>query len=618
MDQTQMHHTLRKDLIKDVLIWAGYFFTVLAVTFFITLDNLVQYMVTDMAEIRMRYQIEEFSKHLTQGDTTSIVEESDALVQDGAITGIILVDASGLLAQVALKDGEPPGLNISSDMDAKQLREAVDGESNLMLFEAKIPGHPGSLVLILDKEPVLRAIYTSTTWTALVLFFFLGISILVLHFSLRKHLIKPIDEVRHIMDDDLSQEDKENLISHLPDEVAVLAKCYEENNEAHLLMEKQFHQAQKMEAIGTLVGGIAHDFNNTLAGINGNLYLAKQASQALPDVTEKLERIEKLAMRSSETVKNLLTFAHKTRVEASPLLLGPFIKEAIKLNRVSVPENVMLEYDVAEQDLLVFGDASQLHQVLLNLINNAFHATEGQQDQRIKVSVATFDADEVFRQKHDCSAEHFARISICDNGHGITEADLPHIFEPFYTTKEVGKGTGLGLAMVYGAINSQQGIIEVKSESGGGTDFHIFLPLIDAEESAETPVEDEGGALGRGECILLADDEEPLLIATCEVLESLGYKVFTSMDGQQAVDIYEAHEEEIDLVLLDIVMPKLGGVEAARKIKDMNASVKVIFVTGYDDKMFYSEGERELDDLVIHKPYVIEDLSIRIRQQLDA
>ncbi len=616
MDQVQMHHTLRKDLIKDVLIWSGYFLTVLAITFVLLLDNLVHYMVSEMAETRMRYQIEEFSKHLSEGDTSSITEESEALIQDGSITGIILVDASGLLAQIAIKDGKPPSLNISPDMNAQQLREAVEGQSNLMLFSAKIPGHTGSLVLILDKNPVLRAIYASTAGTVLVLFFFLAVSILVLHFSLRKHLIEPIDDIRHIMRDDLNQKDKAKLMSHLPDEVAVLAKCYEENNQAHLLMERQFHQAQKMEAIGTLVGGIAHDFNNTLAGITGNLYLTKRATQDLPDVLEKLDRIEKLTHRSSETVKNLLTFAHKTRVEAAPVLLGPFIKEAIKLNRVSVPENVRLEYDVSKEDLVVYSDASQLHQVLFNLIYNAFHATEGQQDQSISVTVAKYNADDAFQQKHDCSAEHFAKISVSDNGNGIAESDLPHIFEPFFTTKEVGKGTGLGLAMVYGSITGQNGVVEVESTPGIGTELHIYLPLIDAE--AETiPIVENVAAPGRGECILLADDEESLLIATCEVLESLGYKVFTAMDGQQAVDIYKSHKDEIDLVLLDIVMPKLGGILAAHKIKELNPLVRVMFVTGYDDKSFSSEGDMERDVPVIHKPYAIEDLSNKIRQQLD-
>jgi len=616
MNQAQMHHTLRRDLIKDVLIWTGYFISVLAITFFLTLDNLVNYMITEMAESRMSYQIAEFSKHLTQGDKTSITEESDALVQDGAITGIILVDASGLLAQIALRDGEPPSLNISPGMNAQQLKEAVKKQSSLALFEARIPGHPGSLVLILDKTPVLSAIYTSTAWTALVLFFFLAISILVLHFSLRKHLIEPIDEVRHIMYDNLSPEDKEILISHLPDEVAILAQCYEESNEAHLLMEKQFHQAQKMEAIGTLVGGIAHDFNNTLAGINGNLYLAKQAARALPDVTEKLERIEKLSLRSAETVKNLLTFAHKTRVEVLPLLLGPFIKEAIKLNRVSVPENVELAYDVVEQDLVVNGDPSQLHQVLLNLINNAFHATEGLANQKITISVADYNADKVFQQRHGTSTDSFARISVSDNGCGISEADLPHIFEPFYTTKEIGKGTGLGLAMVYGSITSQHGLIEVES-TPAGTHVHVYLPLIDTAITADTAVENSPVS-GRGECILLADDEESLLISTCEVLESLGYQVFTAMDGQQAVDIYTSHKDDIDLVLLDVVMPKLGGVLAAHEMKELNPSVKIIFITGYDDKEFSNDGEKLRDDPILHKPYAIEALSVLIRQQMDS
>jgi len=615
MGQSQFHHTLRTDLIKDILIWSGSFFLALSIAFVLTLDSLVNYMVADMAGHRMHYQLAEFSKHLSQGDTTSITEESEALVQDESISGILLVDASGLLVQVSLKDGEPPRVSLTRNMSVEEMRSEVALEDDLVLFEERIPGHTGSLVLILDKGPILKAIYTSTGWTAALLIFFIILSIVVLHFSLRKHLIKPVDEVRHLMDDDLKREEKEELISHLPDEVAALAISYEASNEAHLLMERQFNQAQKMEAIGTLVGGIAHDFNNTLAGIVGNLYLAKQGATTLPDVVEKLDRIEVLSLRSSETVKNLLAFAHKTHLETAPVGLGSFIKEAIKLNRVSVPESVNLTYHVSDEDLTVNGDVTQLHQVLLNLINNAFHATEGMAEQNISVSVERFNADEQFLQKHAVASGHFARIAVSDNGRGIAADVIEHIFEPFFTTKEVGKGTGLGLAMVYGSIKSQHGIIEVESEPGCGATFNVFLPLIENEEGVDFASSDDP-VQGQGESILLADDEEGLLVATCEVLESLGYRVFSAADGQQAVSLYREKREEIDLVILDVVMPRLGGIMAAQQIREIDPAARVVFVTGYDEKSFSGGGE-ELHHPVIHKPYAIEELSLLIRQQLD-
>ena len=616
MSQTQLHHTLRRDLIQDVLVWSGSFFFVLAIAFVLTLDGLVNYMVAEIAEHRMKYQVTEFSKHLSEGDTSSIVEESDALVQDESISGIILVDASGMLAQISLKDGEPPRVKLSKTMSVDEMRSMVEQEDNLTLFEAVIPDHSASLVLIIDKGPVLRAIYTSTGWTAALLFFFVFLSIVVLHFSLRKHLIEPIEEVRHIMDDDLEKEDKEALIDHLPDEVAALAISYEASNEAHLLMEKQFYQAQKMEAIGTLVGGIAHDFNNTLAGIVGNLYLARKEASVLPSAVEKLDRIEALSQRSSETVKNLLAFARKTKLETGAFSLAPFIKEAIKLNKVSVPESVALECHVEDADLVVQGDVTQLHQVLLNLINNAYHATEGEQQAEISLRVSRYIPDEEFQQNHGHVAESYARISVSDNGQGIAVEDLPRIFEPFYTTKEVGKGTGLGLAMVYGSMRSQKGCVEVESELHVGTTFHLYLPLaeriVDAAQSEYVEP-----FLGQGECILLADDEQGLLLATSEVLESLGYRVLTAMDGEQAVALYKQKRDEIDLVILDIVMPLLGGVMAAAQMRAIDPAVRVMFATGYDENTFSNDMKQKTSDSVIHKPYSIEALSRLIREQLD-
>ncbi|MDQ6999755.1 MAG: PAS domain S-box protein, partial [Mariprofundus sp.] len=216
-------------------------------------------------------------------------------------------------------------------------------------------------------------------------------------------------------------------------------------------LEEQFRQAQKMEAIGTLVGGIAHDFNNMLAGITGNLYLASRKSQDNPDVMQKLDNIERLSFRAADMIKQLLDFARKGQVSMKKMQLVPFIGKTLKLLQTLVPANITLHKDICTDELIVTGDVTLLHQILMNLLNNARDALDGVDNPCITVKLEKFNADETFIRTHaDVSKNHYAHLSIEDNGCGIPEHQIEHLFEPFFTTKEQGKGTGLGLSMVFG------------------------------------------------------------------------------------------------------------------------------------------------------------------------
>ena len=379
-------------------------------------------------------------------------------------------------------------------------------------------------------------------------------------------------------------------------------------------MEHQFHQAQKMEAVGTLVGGIAHDFNNMLAGMTGNLYLAKKRTHEMPDVIQKLDNIEEIAFRAAAMIQQMLAFARKGPVSMKPLPFILFTKETLRLLRPSVPENIKIDQDICNDLFQISGDSTQLHQVLMNLVTNARDALEDVDDPCMTIRLEPFHAKGKFVEKHPYfTAGLYAHLSVADNGCGIPEHQIRHLFEPFFTTKEQGKGTGLGLAMVFGAIKTHQGFIEVESVEGEGTAFHIYLPLLESEDIATASPQKQEVAEGHGELILLVDDQPQVIETGKEVLESFGYQVLTAIDGQQAVELFETHADEIDLIIMDVVMPVMGGHKAAQCIRQINPAAKIILATGYDENI---QADLE-NETVLSKPFSIEKMSHLVRQKLD-
>jgi len=374
-------------------------------------------------------------------------------------------------------------------------------------------------------------------------------------------------------------------------------------------LEDQFNQAQKMEAVGTLVGGIAHDFNNVLAGITGNLYLAKKRLVDNPDVAKKLINIETLSLRAADMIKQLLTFARKDTVRMQELSLTSFIKEAIKLIHTSVPENIAFEENVCSEPLLINGDATQLQQVLMNLVNNARDAVEGVKQPRITMTVESFQPYLKFLEHHpEANNQPYAHISIQDNGCGISQTSLEHILEPFFTTKAPGKGTGLGLSQVFGAVKTHHGILDIESIEGDGSTFHIYIPLLQEKYSTQATPKILHKDNAHGELILLVDDEAYVRETTAEVLKAFGYKILQAEDGLQAIDVFQKHQHHIDIVILDVVMPKLGGVEAAAHIRMINANIPVIFVTGYDKEQMLSLDGQASNSAVLGKPIQFDKL----------
>lgn len=383
-------------------------------------------------------------------------------------------------------------------------------------------------------------------------------------------------------------------------------------------LENQFYQAQKMEAMGTLVGGIAHEFNNALAGMTGNLYLARSKVLHMPEVIRKLDRIEQLAFRSAELIKSLLSFARKGIIRKTCFDLPAFVHEIIRMHKVSLPEIIRLELDIETRPMTVNWDRNLLQQAVMNLINNARDACREQENPVIRIQLRGFVPDKKFLARHpETAAGEVACLSIRDNGSGIAADSLQHIFDPFYTTKEVGQGTGLGLSMVVGAVQTHQGCIEVDSSEGKGSEFRVYLPLQKQEHSPQHAGPEVAIEYGAGETILLADDDAHMLSVGKEVLEALGYQVRVASDGLEAVALFKEHRDDIALVLSDIMMPGLNGQKAVERIRSLRPDIKVIYTTGYnpDEERL---ADIHSDDPVLHKPYDIEELSRIIRRLLTA
>ncbi len=378
------------------------------------------------------------------------------------------------------------------------------------------------------------------------------------------------------------------------------------------ILERQFHQSQKMEAIGTLVGGIAHDFNNMLAGITGNLYLLKKM-QENPRAVKKLETIEQLSFNAADMIQQLLTFARKDIVALKPVQLSAMIREAINFLTASIPKNIRLKLEITSDALPIVGDVTQLKQVLMNLINNARDAIEDVDDPCISIKLESFQPDDELITRHAYfNSERYAHLSIQDNGCGISEDQMEKLFDPFFTTKEQGKGTGLGLSMVYGAVKNHHGCVEVENTDAQGLCFHIYLPLQQLDLVVPARPQMHANTAGQGETLLLADDQPEVLAIAKEVLVSMGYNVLVAENGQLAVELYKTHAQEIDLCIFDVVMPIMGGDQAAVNIRQFDPAVKIIFATGYDKSLL--KGME--NEMVLTKPYAFEEMNNMIRTML--
>ncbi len=379
-------------------------------------------------------------------------------------------------------------------------------------------------------------------------------------------------------------------------------------------LQSQLRQSQKMEAVGTLAGGIAHDFNNILQAIGGYAEIMfVNRTENDPDY-KNLSAVRKATARAGELVRQLLLFSRKAEISKRPIQINHEIKQARSLLEKTIPKMIDIKVDLAGDLWNVNVDPVQIEQMILNLGSNAADAMPEGGVITVETTNRSLDGEYVRTHVGAQTGDHVL-LSISDTGIGMDRNIMDKIFEPFFTTKDSGKGTGLGLASVYGIVKSHDGYITCASEPGRGTKFEIYLPAlkVPSRDPAEKPLKLKKGT----ETILVVDDEAPVLELTSMALSGVGYTVITAFDGREAVEIYERKQDEIDLVILDVSMPKMGGRECLKTLLELNPQVKVFIASGYSSSAHINDSIALGAMGYIGKPYKFRELFKEIRRILD-
>ncbi|MBW2980073.1 PAS domain S-box protein [Candidatus Woesearchaeota archaeon] len=375
-------------------------------------------------------------------------------------------------------------------------------------------------------------------------------------------------------------------------------------------LEEQLRHSQKMEAIGTLAGGVAHEFNNILTGVLGYASMLKSDSKPGDGVHEPADMIEKSAKRAARLAKQLLGFARKGKYRDAPLDVREAIVEVTGLLTNTIPRNISITQNYRAECHTVKGDPDQLQQVFMNLAINARDAMPHGGELTFETRIAP--QDEPYIKAHPgLDSEYYLCVSVSDTGDGIPETYRDRIFEPFFTTKGVGKGTGMGLAMAYGIIENHGGSLDVTSAEGEGTRFDVYLPVHGEVDLRRDEQSLDARVYGSGR-ILIVDDEKIIRHFLSQSLENLGYNVVCVADGKQAIDYYGEHQDEVDLVLLDLTMPVMSGVDCFHELKRINPNVRALLSTGHSAEGVASELGLEY----LQKPYTVEDISEAVAKTL--
>ena len=380
------------------------------------------------------------------------------------------------------------------------------------------------------------------------------------------------------------------------------------------LLESQLQHAQKMDAIGQLAGGVAHDFNNILTALIGYgeiLRLKMGADNPLKNYVDQMLNASQSAARLTQS---LLTFSRKQVIELRPCEIGAVIRSGKQLLSRLLSEDITLTIDIDDGEATVMADATQIEQIFINLVTNGRDAMPN--GGALHITSQLIDMDTLFINEHGYGKQgSYVLLTVADTGQGIEAEVRDKIFDPFFTTKDVGKGTGLGLSIVYGIVKQHDGYINLTSQVGQGTSFHIYLPVVkmDAYEAKQPSREIVGGT----ETILIAEDNDVVRTFARDILKEFGYKTIEAENGEEAVSMFKKLQADVDLVIVDVVMPYKNGKEVYTAVKNMSPDMKLLFMSGYTGDVVFDKGVLDTDRNFIAKPFAPGDLVVKVREMLD-
>jgi len=408
----------------------------------------------------------------------------------------------------------------------------------------------------------------------------------------------------------LDQNGKTVLIAGAARDITDRKRAEEEKEK----LEAQLRQSQKMEAIGTMAGGIAHDFNNILSIILGNTELAFRDVSEWHPAKESLDEVRQACLRAKDVVRQLLSFGRKSEMQLRPIDISAILRESLKLIRSTLPSNIEIRQNFDQGIWTILGDPTQINQILINLSTNAADAIESAGG----ILSVSLENVEIVRQDPELNLEpgRYVKISISDTGVGISAEDMERIFDPYYTTKQVGRGTGMGLAVVHGILETHNGHINVNSTPGKGTAFEIFFRSIDAAPAVEVPA---NNTLPHGkETILFVDDEKSIVKLNKARLERLGYQVVGTADPLEALDLFRYKSVQFDLVITDMTMPNMMGDELAAEMMKIRPGIPIILCTGFSGRISEEQALEKGIRAFVMKPLEINELAETVRNVLDA
>jgi PAS domain S-box-containing protein len=412
--------------------------------------------------------------------------------------------------------------------------------------------------------------------------------------------------------------DTEAMVNQAGEPVAIVGTLVDIT--ARKLLEAKFQQAQKMEVVGQLAGGVAHDFNNILTAMMLNLEILRSTS-LVPEAGSPLHELEAMVKRAAKLTQQLLMFARRQAIRATTLELNGALSNLLKMLRRLLSEDISLKFVTSSPSLWVEVDSGMLDQAVMNLCINARDAMPNGGTLTLATGLVKFDAESA-RAMGEARPGSFVCLRVSDTGCGMTAEVLRHMFEPFYTTKEVGKGTGLGLASVHGIVHQHQGWVNVESTVGQGTTFRIYLPFSKpAPLPAPVPVPEVHNALskkGGSETILLVEDETVVRKVSTMMLQKLGYRVLVAVDGQEALRLWQEQAGAVDLLLTDMVMPGgMTGMELGEILRRTKPALKIVLMSGYSEEIIKSEAWSSAGATFLAKPFESKTLAAAIRQSLD-